>query len=49
MAKIKLNSSFAEISGTLGDFVFTKGRKEGEVILAERLRKPRQARGMGLL
>lgn len=46
MAKIKLNPLFAELSGTMGDFVFRKGKKEGEVILAMRpgkSKKPSQA------
>ena len=42
MAKIKLNGPFAEISGTMGDFVFRKGKKEGEVILAKRPRKSKK-------
>jgi hypothetical protein len=36
MTKVKLNSLIAEISGTMGDFYFRKGKKEGEVILAKR-------------
>jgi hypothetical protein len=42
MAKVKLNSPFAEISGAVGDFVFRKGKKEGEAILAKRPRKPKK-------
>jgi len=40
MAKVKLNAPFTEISGAMGDYVFKKGKKEGEVILAKRPRKP---------
>jgi hypothetical protein len=39
MAKIKLKAPFTEISGTLGDYVFRKGKKDGEVILAKRPKK----------
>jgi hypothetical protein len=39
MAKVKLNGPFAEISGSMGDFVFRKGKKEGEAILAKRPKK----------
>jgi len=38
MAKIKLNSLFGEISGTLGDFVI-KRSSTGEMIIARRPRK----------
>ena len=38
MAKIKLDPLFAQISGTMGDFVFRKSKK-GEAILARRPRK----------
>ena len=42
MAKVKLNGPFAEISGAMGDFVFKKGKKEGEVILAKRPKKSKK-------
>jgi hypothetical protein len=42
MAKVKLNLPFAEISGAMGDFVFRKGKKEGEAILAKRPRKSKK-------
>ena len=42
MAKVKLNPPFIELSGTLGDFVFRKGKKEGEVILAKRPKKSKK-------
>ena len=36
MTKVKLTGLIVEISGTMGDFYFRKGKKEGEVILAKR-------------
>jgi hypothetical protein len=42
MAKVKLVPFIAEISGTMGDFVFKKGKKEGEAILAKRPKKPKK-------
>ena len=42
MAKVKLKAPFTEISGKMGDFVFKKGKKEGEVILAKRPRKSKK-------
>ena len=36
MTKVKLNPLITEISGTMGDFVFRKGKKEGEAVLAKR-------------
>jgi hypothetical protein len=42
MAKVKLNSPIAEISGTMGDFVFRKGKKPGEAILARRPRRTKK-------
>jgi hypothetical protein len=41
MAKVKLTGLIVEISGTMGDFYFRKGKKEGEVILAKRPGKPK--------
>ena len=41
MAKVKLNGPFVEISGRMGDFVFKKGKKEGEAILAIRPKQPK--------
>jgi hypothetical protein len=43
MAKIKLNGPFAEITGTMGDFYFRKGKKKGEVILAKRPGKSKKS------
>ena len=42
MAKVKLYLPFAEISGRMGDFVFKKGKKKGEVILVKRPKKPKK-------
>jgi hypothetical protein len=42
MAKVKLNPPFIEISGAMGDFVFRKGKKEGEAILAKRPKKSKK-------
>ncbi len=36
MAKVKLTGLLVEISGTMGDYYFRKGKKDGEVILAKR-------------
>jgi len=39
MSKIKLNPMIVEISGTMGDLVFRKSKKKGEVIVAMRPRR----------
>ena len=36
MAKVKLPGLIVEISGTMGDYYFRKGKKKGEAILAKR-------------
>ena len=46
MTKVKLASFIEELSGTMGDFYFRKGKKKGEVILAKRpgkAKKPSKA------
>jgi hypothetical protein len=39
MAKATLNLFIAELSGTMGDFVFKKSQTPGEVIIARRPKK----------